>query len=74
MSENNRKINKEDFDNYIEIQCKINRVEASILDSEQKIGLVNDAITSSILHNPNNELQIKTTYEPRLTHLRNKLK
>ena len=74
VSVNDKKTNREDFDNYIEIQTNINKSEASALYIEEKLNkLINDAITTAILQNPNNEQNIKDTYEPRLIHLRNKL-
>jgi len=57
----------------IQIYHKMVDLEKLLADLEEKIELVNEAIILNIFKNPENEVQIKTTFQPRLDYLKNKL-
>ena len=54
---------------FTNIRARIKNLYVSIEDKEQKIGLVRDAAANAILLHPENELEIKDVYEPRLKFL-----
>ena len=55
------------------VRKEIKNLYTSIEDKELKLDLVRDAIANAILANPDDEVVIKDTYEPRLIYLAEKI-
>ena len=57
----------------IQVYKKMTDLERISADLEEKIKLVNEAIILNVFKNPENEKQIKMTFQPRLDYLKCKL-
>ena len=69
----NKKIQKEDFDKFVEIRCKVRDLEVSAGEYQEKIELIEGAIANAILMNPESEETVRHTYEARLNHFHSKM-
>ena len=67
------KITSDEFKKYVADQKEINDLEYRINDYHEKIQLVQEAINSALIKNPEKEKEIRNIYEPRLTYLNNNL-
>ena len=67
-----KKIKHGQFDNYVAGQCQISDLEKSASVYQEQIDLVYD-IVSEIIRSPENEKQIRTVYEERISYLHNKI-
>lgn len=65
----NKIIKHSEFDLYVEKQIQIRRLEYVVEDCDEKINLIQDAIASNLIRNPENEEHIRTIYEPRIKYL-----
>ena len=67
------KIQKDKFDKFVAVQCQLHNLETCATEYQEKIELVFEAISTEILRNPENEIKIRNTYEPKLDYLHNKM-
>ena len=66
---NDKRIQHDEFDKYVEKQIAICKLENTITDCDEKIELVHDALATNIVSHPEREKEIKAIYIPRIEYL-----
>ena len=68
-----QKFSTDDFGKYINQMMDAKEAKKAKEGYQEKLDLINDAVTNAILRDPNSECQIRSIYEPRLKHHQDKL-
>ena len=73
IATNNGDIQHNELDQYIAVHQKARELEISSEMINEQISLVQEALTTAIMNDPDNEDQIKEIYNARLNHLNKKM-
>ena len=60
---------EEEYNKVIEAFKKLKQLEESLVDSEEKLVLINEAIVINITKTPEDEDKIKSIYQPRIDYM-----
>ena len=68
-----KRLQKDDFDQFVKTQNTVRDLENSAQRYQEKIDLVFAALSTAIINDPQNEANIQQIYKPRLEFLHNKM-